>query len=116
MVKGGFDAQTGRTRNDVYAVIGIVSDDGVGDVQVQVTGFVNGNTVTGIEPEDDAVLHVNGLGLEDVYSAYAITESVNGYTSYRDYVSSGCVDDDTVDERSKDRSERAAAVESDRVV
>ena len=98
MVKGGFDAQSGRARDRVYSVVGIVSDDGVPDMQVQVTGFVNSNSITSTEPEDHAVFHVNGLGLEDVYSVYAVTEPVNGYTANRDYVSCGCVDDDTVDE------------------
>src|SRR5689334_410674 len=96
MVQRGSDAHRGRTRGRVYSVVGVVSDDGVGDMQVQVTGFVHRNSVTRTEPEDYAVLHVNGLGLQYVYTVDAITESVNGNTANGDYVSSGSVDDDTV--------------------
>src|SRR5215213_9289743 len=93
----------------------VVTYDGVPHIQRKIVGLINGDAVSGIEPEDHAVFHVNGLGLEDVYSVDAITESVNGNTSNSDYVSRGCVDDDTIDEGSQDRSERAATIESDRL-
>src|SRR6185369_7938344 len=93
----------------------VVTYDGVPHIQRKIIGFIHRDPVSCIEPEDHAVFHVNGLGLEDVYSVYAITEPVNGNTANRDYVSSGCVDDDTVHQRSEDRSKRAGAVESDRL-
>jgi len=105
----------GATGDGVDCVKRVVTDDRVPHIQRKIVGFIDRDSVTSIEPEDDAVLHVNGLGLEDVYSVYAITESVNGYTANRDYVSRGCVDDDTIDEGGKDRSKRAGAIESDRL-
>ena len=68
--------QTARTEQ-VYSVVGVVSDDAVSDMQIQVVGFIDSNSITGTKAEDHAVFHVNGLGLEDVYSVYAVTESVN---------------------------------------
>ena len=56
----------------------VVPDDGVPHVQIQSVGVIRRNTVARVEPEDYAVFNIHGLGLKDVYAAYAITEPVNG--------------------------------------
>src|SRR5215213_2579252 len=90
-----------------------IPDDAVSHVQIQIVRFIDGDAITGIEPEDDAVFYVNGLGLEDVYSIYAITEPVNGKTSDGNNVSGCGVDHDPVHERGEDRSKRTGTIERD---
>jgi len=75
IVNGVLDRTT-RTE-EVNSVEGVVSDDAISDMQIQVVGFVDSNSITGIKAEDHAVFHINGLGLEYVDPVNAVTESVN---------------------------------------
>src|SRR6185436_2037963 len=104
----------GAACSRIDAVQRVVSDDRVSDIQIQIVGLIDGDSVSGIEPEDHTVFHVNGLGLKDVYSVYPVAESVDGESSNGDYVSGCGIDDDPVHQGGKDRSKRAGTIERDR--
>jgi hypothetical protein len=65
------------TGNRIDAIEGVVSDNSVSDIELQIVSFIYGDAIARAEPEDHAVFYVNCLGLENVYSIYAVTESVD---------------------------------------
>ena len=76
MLQRDVDVSAGTSGID--AIECVVSNNRVPDVQVEAAGFVNGNPVAGVEPEDYAIFDVHCFGLQDVDAIYPVTETVDG--------------------------------------
>jgi hypothetical protein len=79
----------------------VVSNYTVSYVQLEAIGIGGGDAVTR-EPKDYAVFDIDGFGLDNVYSLYPVTKSVNGNTANCDHVGTCGIYDDARSQGSKD--------------